>query len=93
MLEGPYQWNFPSGHPQMKATFHADDFPGPITTYDEKGHTLLRLSYPRPFDMVVKAWQMLAPKERAQPEIPQGTPTLSRHTRRVKSRRNPSTLD
>lgn len=63
-LEGPYRYNFLSGHTQMAATYHQDDFAGPITAFDDKGHVLRSVSYPRRLDVVMRGWNTLYPKVR-----------------------------
>ena len=67
MLDGPYQWNFDSGKPQERATYRQNDFVGPILVYDERGHVVRTVSYPRPLDAVLKAWRALSPAKREKP--------------------------
>ncbi len=75
-LDGPYQWNFPSGLVEMKTIYRAGVITGPVVTFDEKGNLVFNLSYPLAWEKVQKAWKAWSPVERKSPKMleePSGT--------------------
>ena len=68
-LDGPYQWNFPSGQPEMRGGYIHGSLAGAVTTFDEKGKLLFSLSYPIPWDNVLKAWNTWSPTDRPETKM------------------------
>jgi hypothetical protein len=64
-LEGPYRRDFEPGKVQVRGAFHQDDWAGPISVYDEKGHLVRAVAYPRRLDAIQAAWKSLYPMTRS----------------------------
>ncbi len=68
-LDGPYQWNFPSGQAEMRTTYREGAITGSVDTYTDHGGPVFSLSYPIPWDTVLKAWKSWYPADRSEPKM------------------------